>query len=143
MFIPIWSRGRPAALDITVTSSMQPSTLLNASKKSGYVAERAENSKFSRIGNEANDHDLVFIPLAVESFGIWSELSLDTFQQIISRLKQFHSTKSYPHLYYFMQKLSICLQRHNANIMLEKYSSCNDSYDTPHLPNSSYFNSNS
>ena len=142
VFIPIWSRGRPAALDITVTSSMQPSTLLNASKKSGYVAERAENSKFSRIGNEANDHDLVFIPLAVESFGIWSELSLDTFQQIISRLKQFHSTKSYPHLYYFMQKLSICLQRHNANIMLEKYSSSNDSYDTPCLPNSSYFNSN-
>ena len=85
MFIPIWSRGRPVVLDITVTSLMQPSTLLNASKKSGYVAERAENSKFSRIGNEANDHDLVFIPLAVESFGIWS------FNQIIPTLLLFYA----------------------------------------------------
>ena len=51
--------------------------------------------------------------------------------------------KSYPHLYYFMQKLSMCLQSictmQFANIMLEKYSSNNDRYDTSFLPNSSFF----
>ena len=70
-----------AALNITMTSSIQCSTILNASKKPGYVAEWAENAKFSEIGNEANHGDLIFFPMAVESFGIWAELPLDTFQK--------------------------------------------------------------
>ena len=104
------------------------------------MAERAESAKFSRIGSEANDHNIDFISLANESFGILSELSLETFQQIVSRLKQFHSTKSYPHLFYFMQiKMAAKTEcKHHAS----KYFTYNNSHDTPYLPNSSYSNSN-
>jgi hypothetical protein len=132
IFIPVWNRGRPAALDITVSSTMQTNLLKHASMKAGYVAEQAELRKDTKSFEKAKEAGIEFIPLALESFGIWTPLALGTLRTICSRMKHFAVLdRAYPHFQFLVQKLSICLQRHNANLILEKYSSFLNGWDIP------------
>jgi len=81
-------------------------------------------SKDRKSLEKAEKEGFDFIPLAVETFGVWSTLALETLKKMCSRLRQYSSLDStYPHFYYLMQKLSVGLQRHNANLIMEKYSS--------------------
>ena len=45
IFLPSWKSGRPAALDVTVTSPLQPNIINHAAQKSGYAIEAAEEPK--------------------------------------------------------------------------------------------------
>ena len=45
IFLPNWCRGRPAALDVTVISTMQPLTQLGAASEKRYALKLAEERK--------------------------------------------------------------------------------------------------
>ena len=58
--LPSWKSGNSAALDITVTSSLQPNIFSSAAEKSGYAIDAAqyENSSAQQV--------ILFIPLVIE-----------------------------------------------------------------------------
>ena len=69
IFLPSWKSGCPAALDVTVTSSLQPNIINHAAEKSGYAIEAAEERKNAQHENSRSEHGILFVPLAVESGG--------------------------------------------------------------------------
>ena len=46
IFVPTWKAGKPAAFDVTVTSSLQSNSLTNAATKAGYALDAADERKY-------------------------------------------------------------------------------------------------
>ena len=76
IFIPSWSLGRPAALDVTVVSPLQQQTLSQAASESGYALLVAEARKNVVHLEECRRIGVIFQPLAVESLGGWSKAAV-------------------------------------------------------------------
>ena len=66
VYLPSWKSGQSAALDITVTSSLQPNIISLAAEKSGYAIEAAEDRKYALYGNSFAQQGILFVPLAIE-----------------------------------------------------------------------------
>ena len=71
ILIPHWDLGKPAALDLTVTSTLNSSTLLEVSVTGGSAALAGKVRKHN--SNDAKCLELGWscIPIAVETYGCW------------------------------------------------------------------------
>ena len=81
IFLPVWNAGQPAALDVTVTSPLQSSLIINASEKSGFALSAAEDRKYEQYAQNCEVR-IQFIPLAFETFGGFSETVRKTLKRI-------------------------------------------------------------
>ena len=81
IFIHTYMTGRPAALDITVSSVVQSSSLPKASQNTGFVVRAAEARKDKKFYEKYASEGIDFIPLAVESLGGWGESALGVFNR--------------------------------------------------------------
>ena len=81
-----WERGKPAAFDITVTSPLCPAFLGEASQVAGAAALAAETQK--HIANDERCQELGWscVPIAVETYGNWSQEAKRTFSRLASHL---------------------------------------------------------
>ena len=68
-FLPSWKLGRSAALDVTVTSPLQPNVINHAAEQSGYAIEAAEEQKYAQHENSCSEQGILFVLLAVDSLG--------------------------------------------------------------------------
>ena len=75
-----WDRGKPAAYDVIVTSSLTPAILREASVAVGAAAFAAESRKHA-----AND-GWSCIPLAIETYGNWGKEAQSVFSRLASLL---------------------------------------------------------
>ena len=82
IFLPVWTAGQPAALDVTITSPLQSSLIINASEKSGFALSAAEDRKYEQYAQNCSEVGIQFIPLAFETFGGFSETVRKTLKQI-------------------------------------------------------------
>ena len=82
IFLPVWNNGLPAALDVTVTSPLQSSIIINASEKSGFALSAAEDRKYEQYAQNCSEVGIQFIPLAFETFGGFSETVRKTLKRI-------------------------------------------------------------
>ena len=82
IFLPVWNNGLPAALDVTVTSPLQSSLIINASEKSGFALSAAEDRKYEQYAQNCSEVGIQFIPLAFETFGGFSETVRKTLKRI-------------------------------------------------------------
>ena len=82
VFLPCWKGGRPAALDITVISTMQQLTIQSAAEIQGHALLVAEELKFAAHGAECQADGISFIPLAIETLGDLSDTTADTISNI-------------------------------------------------------------
>ena len=82
IFLPVWNAGQPAALDVTVTSPLQSSLIINASEKSGFALSAAEDRKYEQYAQNCSDVGIQFIPLAFATFGGFAETVLKTLKRI-------------------------------------------------------------
>ena len=74
--------GQPAALDVTVTSPLQSSLILNASEKIGFALSAAADKKYKEYAQNCSEVGNQFIPLAFETFGGISERVGKTLKRI-------------------------------------------------------------
>ena len=66
------------------------------------------------------DIGIDFLPLVVDCFGAWDNRALVFFKQIASSISK-HRVKPYAEkISQFMEKLSVCLMRANANALLKR-----------------------
>ena len=73
IFLPVWNAGQPAALDVTVTSPLQSSLIINASEKSGFALLAAEDRNYKQYAQNSSEVGIQFIPLSFETSGGFSE----------------------------------------------------------------------
>ena len=82
IFLPLWHAGKPAALDVTVTSPLQSSLIINASEKSGFALSAAEDGNYEQYAQNCSEVGVQFIPLAFETFGGFSETVRKTLKRV-------------------------------------------------------------
>ena len=84
IFLPILNANQPAALDATVTSPWLSSLIINASKKSGFALSAAEDRKCKLYPLKCSEVGTLFIFLASELFGRFSETVRKTLKRTAS-----------------------------------------------------------
>ena len=86
LLVPNWVLGKAAAFDLSVTSPLNPTTLLEASVTTGVAALTTELRKHSSNDTKCKELDWVCVPLVVESYGAWGKEALESISQLASRL---------------------------------------------------------
>ena len=74
IYLPSWSAGQPSALDVTITSPLQPSLISDAARRCGSALTNAEYRKYEQYAHKCAELGIQFVPLAFESFGGFSDL---------------------------------------------------------------------
>ena len=81
IYIPNWSRGEPLAMDITVVSPTQVH-LLDYHHPQLCAAHWREEQKRKKYEKSLDAECVIFVPLAVESFGGWGTASIPIFKTL-------------------------------------------------------------
>ncbi|KAL5479843.1 hypothetical protein EMCRGX_G023432, partial [Ephydatia muelleri] len=81
-----WNRGKPAALDLTITSPLCSVILGESCYQAGAAALAAETRKLHTNGPKCQELGWSCIPLAVETYGNWGKQTHDTFSRLASFL---------------------------------------------------------
>ena len=122
VYLPNWDRGRPAALDVSVISTLQQLTLSGAANVTGYALSVAEDRK--RASHEASCRDVgvSFVPLIFESLGGLSDLGCKTLHSIGRQLGLRVGVPISDSVRHLFQRCSVCLWRGNATLWLHCFS---------------------
>ena len=75
IFLPSWKSGRPAALDVTVASPLQPNIINHAAEKSGYAIEAAEERKYAQHEKNALSKEFCLFLLLLSHWVVCQLLS--------------------------------------------------------------------
>ena len=116
MLVPDWVLGKPAAFDITVTSSLNPSTFTEASVMAGSAEQRkhhANDAKCSELGWKC-------VPLAVESYWCWGIEARQHLARLASRLATRYNQSKSQATSSLYGRLNLDLVRTNVRALLSR-----------------------
>ena len=120
ILIPHWDLGKPAALDLSVTSTLNSSTLMEAGVTSGSAALAAEVRKHNANDAKCSELGWTCIPIAVETYGCWGAEAMQTLSRLASRLAtRGNCSKSHATCLLY-GRLSLTLMRANAWALLSR-----------------------
>lgn len=111
MSLIAWSKGRCLVWDATCIDTLAPSYINTSKKKSGGAAEIQAKKKRNKY-KSIIDKNYEFIAFAVETMGPWSEEAINFANKLGERL--INETGEQRAKLFFMQNISIALQRGNA-----------------------------
>ena len=114
IYLPIWERGQPAAMDVTVISPLQQLTLSGASSIAGHALQVAEVRKRAAHAEACCSAGISFIPLAMETIGGLSHELINTIKCISRMQANRLGTSPSDAFRQLVQRLSIALRRCNA-----------------------------
>ena len=122
VYLRCWSAGQPAALDITITSPLQPNIISNAARKSGFALRAAEDRKLEQYSQQCANIGVQFVPMAFESFGGLSELVRKTLKRIalLTDNRSLYSAGLSVAFSRLAQSVSVTLMRGNAIILIAR-----------------------
>ena len=112
--------GRPAALDITVISTMQPSTIQPAAGSEGHALLVAETRKFATHGPACQAAGISCIPLAIETLGCLSDATAETISGIDRLIGQRFGVSPHESSRHLFQRLAISLWKGNATAWIHR-----------------------
>ena len=121
VYLPHWSRGLPAALDVSVISTLQQRTLQGAAETQGYALSVGEERKMAAHAASCRAVGISFIPLVVESLGGWSELAAETLRRVGRLLGQRLGISPSITTRHLFQRCSVSLWRGNAALWLHRF----------------------
>eukprot|EP00731_Ephydatia_muelleri_P007872 Em0004g210a len=123
ILLPNWEFGKPAALDFTITSALNPSTLNEASVMAGSAASAAEVRKHVANDEKCSRLGWVCIPLSVETYGCWGEEAGRCLDRLATRIATRTGCPKSSAVSGLYGRLSIGLVRANARALLARSSS--------------------
>jgi hypothetical protein len=109
-----WSKGRCMVWDFTCTDTYAGSYINETSITPGSAAIKAEERKSKKYENLIND--FIFIPVAIETSGIWGPQALKLIHEIGKKIRI--ATGEARSTSYLIQRISIAIQRGNAASIL-------------------------
>ena len=92
VFLPTWERGQPAALDVTVVSTLQNRTVAGAASVSGYALSVARERKVAAHSEACQSAGVSFVPMVVETLGGWDEEALPSVACRVNAWEFHHQT---------------------------------------------------
>ena len=116
VYLPNWTRGQPAALEVTVISPLQQLTLQGAASTQGHALSVGATRKNAAHADPCHDVGVTFIPLVVETLGGWSNEAARTISNIGCLLGQRSGTDPAISTRHLFQRLAIGLWKGNATL---------------------------
>eukprot|EP00731_Ephydatia_muelleri_P010053 Em0005g639a len=120
VLVPNWDLGKPAAFDLSVTSMLHPSVLLEASMTAGSAALVAENRKHKYNDRKCEELGWVFIPLVVETYGCWGAAAVAAFSKLAGCLSTRLNQPKSKTIFGIYSRLGIALVRANCRAILSR-----------------------
>eukprot|EP00731_Ephydatia_muelleri_P007139 Em0003g1387a len=117
VLVPNWDLGKPAAFDLSVTSTLQSSALLEASVTAGSAAQLAENRKHNNSDKKCDELGWACIPLVVETYGCWGAEAVAALSGRLSVRNNEQKSKTIFSLY---SRLGLTLVRANCRAILSR-----------------------
>ena len=117
ILIPNWVMGRTAALDVSVTSPLNPQTLLEAATA---AALTTEERKHDENDPKCSELGWVCIPVVAESYGAWGREATLLFSTIASRIATLSNKPKSVTLIDIYGHLNLQLVRANATSILAR-----------------------
>ena len=99
-------------MDVTVVNPMQAATLVHAATTQGYALSLAQGA-----AEDCRRQGIVFLPLAVESFGGWHSAVLREVKKLGAALARQTGQEEGEAVGHLWGRLGILLQRGNAAIL--------------------------
>ena len=118
VYHPDFQYVRPAFFDLSVCSSTQPSYISSASTCAGVAAAAGELAKDLRHQDAVEETGCEFIPLVVETFGVWSLFTLRTLRTIADHFTATSGASAKLARKHLLQQLSVSLWTKNACMIL-------------------------
>ena len=118
--MPHWCMGKPAALDLSVTSPLNPLTLLEAGVTAGAAAKATEERKLKANTGKCADLGWVCVPVVAESYGAWGLTARDLFSKLGSRLATSLGKSKSVVTHELYGRMSMNLVRVNATAILSR-----------------------
>eukprot|EP00731_Ephydatia_muelleri_P029188 Em0020g832a len=115
-----WDRGKPAALDLTITSPLCSAILSESCHQASAAALAAEARKLHSNGSKCQELGWSCIPLAVETYGNWGKEAHDTFSRLASYLAIHQSSPKPAVVAEIYGRLNIALVRSIARAILAR-----------------------
>jgi len=136
VYHPDFQFGRPAYFDVSVRSTTQSSYISSSSCCAGVAAAAGEVAKDLKHQDLVEEAGCDFVPLVVETFGVWSPFALRTLHIIADRTTARSGVSTKLARKHFLQQLSVSLWTSNARMILRYWAlQCEDNdFPFPHLP---------
>ncbi len=129
---PSFVDGRPTFFDISVTTTLRPGNLNRALVTAGVAAVETEMKKDAKYENHVRNHGGRFVPLVVESLGLWSTFATSVLHTIAERSTLKNGLTTAIAFANLMQQLSMVLWSFNAKMILNYFKVRPDpSWDLP------------
>ena len=116
-----WDRGLSAAFDISVTSPLNPSLIVEAGTSSGVAARVAEERTHEKNDEKCSELGWQCIPIVVETYGSWGSEAKQALSQLASRLAVQTNSEKSQMLGSLCGHLSMTLVRANARAILNRF----------------------
>ena len=120
VYLPNWKRGQPAAIDVTVISTLQQQTQTGAANTPGHALTVAEERKMAAHAEACNAVGVHFIPLAADTLGALSREAIDTVSSIGHIQGQRLGIPPAESICHLFQRLAIALWRGNATLWIRR-----------------------
>ena len=114
IFIPHWSAGRDAALDVTVINPLQAAQVHGAAATAGHALGEAHRRKLDKSWEACHRQGIEFLPLAVECLGAWHPSAIAELKKLGSALARQTGEEESTSIQRLFQRLSISLVKGNA-----------------------------
>ena len=111
---------QPAAIDVTVISTLQHLTLAGAADTPGHALTAAEERKLVAHLGDCRAWGIQFIPLVAETLGGWSSDAIDTISSIGRLQGQRLGIPPSETTHHLFQRLAIALWRGNATLWVRR-----------------------
>ena len=123
IFHPDFQHGSSAYFDVSICSTTQPAYICSSTYCAGVVAAAGELAKDEKHLAAVVKVGADFIPLVVETFGVWTPFALRSLNIIADRTTWCSSQVSKKNL---LQQLSVALWTNNARMILALQGSDDD-----------------
>ncbi|KAJ9445017.1 hypothetical protein DIPPA_01257 [Diplonema papillatum] len=116
--------GKRRLIDVAITFPLQPSSISKAAETEGGAATKYEAVKRAAYGpaiaaEAPEQHDLMLIPMVVDTFGAWGESALPELRALVSAVHRRHDWETYASVSHLaFHRLSFAVARAMARIAL-------------------------
>ena len=122
IYHPDFDNGRPTFFDVSICSSLQPGNITNAVYNAGAAAAAGEASKDEKHQTSVEASGGSFIPLVVESLGVWTPFAKKSLKSIATRSSLGRGLSVLQAYNLLLQQLSIQLWAYNAKMICHRLS---------------------
>ena len=116
VFLPYWTHGCPAALDVSVISPLQVLTVQGSAQVQGHALKVGEPRKRSAYDSMCRSAGVTLCPLLADTLGGWAQEAMSTLASIGSLQEKKFGLATGKCTRHLLQRLAITLWRSNASM---------------------------